>query len=193
MDKDKENNIIKYLKEFKMKTVGEMKKEVSAKLDYMEVELNEILDNLEDEEKKHLICLMSEVDASYPVLYDIKDFDNVLKDWSPSKLITSAAYNIYRYFNDVDSFYIDESEFICDGDDYANSYYSIYAVKEYLERYNYDVPTKIDAVDYWEEKYRGVLNFQEELETFADEEVFDEDDYEDYDGSRRLKCGIGKH
>ena len=165
-----------------MKTVGEMKKEVSAKLTDLGVELTIILRNLEDEEKQRMISVMNDMEeAEYPFLYDIEEFDTVLGSWTPSEMMYNVSDNLFKNFNNVDFFYIDDAGFVCDGNDYIESYYSVYDVRRFLERHNYDVTTGIDAVDYWEGKYHGVLNFQEELETYIDEESFNEDDYEYYE------------
>ena len=165
-----------------MKTVGEMKKEVSAKLTDLGVELTIILRNLEDEEKQRMISVMNDMEeAEYPFLYDIEEFDTVLGSWTPSEMMYNVSDNLFKNFNNVDFFYIDDAGFVCDGNDYIESYYSVYDVRRFLERHDYDVTTGIDAVDYWDGKYHGVLNFQEELETYIDEESFNEDDYEYYE------------
>ena len=165
-----------------MKTVGEMKKEVSAKLTDLGVELTIILRNLEDEEKQRMISVMNDMEeAEYPFLYDIEEFDTVLGSWTPSEMMYNVSDNLFKNFNNVDFFYIDDAGFVCDGNDYIESYYSVYDVRRFLERHDYDVTSGIDAVDYWDGKYHGVLNFQEELETYIDEESFNEDDYEYYE------------
>ena len=169
-------------------TVEEMKKEVSVKLDDLTVELNEILENLEDEEKERMISVMNDVDnADYPILYDIEDFDEVLGSWTPSEMMYNVSDNLFKNFNDVDFFYIDDAGFVYSVDDYLETYYSVYDVRRFLERHDYDVATDVDAVDYWEGKYHAVLDFQEELETFVDDEVFNEDDYEYYEDFKEVK------
>lgn len=169
-------------------TVGEMKKEVSSKLTDLEVELTIILRNLEDEEKQMMISVMNDVDnADYPILYDIEEFDEILSSWTPSEMMYNVSDELFKNFNDVEKFYINENGFVYSGDDYIESYYSVYDVKRFLERNDYDVTTDIDAVDYWEGKYHAVLNFQEELETYIDEEAFNEDDYEYYGDFKEVK------
>lgn len=171
-----------------MKTVGEMKREVSAKLTDLGVELTIFLRNLEDEEKQKMISVMNDMEeAEYPILYDIEEFDAVLGSWSPSEMMYNISDELFKNFNDVDSFYIDDAGFVCDGNAYIESYYSVYDIRVFLKRHDYDVTTDVDAVDYWEGKYHAVLNFQEELETYVDEEVFNEDDYEYYDDFKEVK------
>ena len=169
-------------------TVGEMKKEVSSKLTDLGVGLTIILRNLEDEEKQMMISVMNDVDnADYPILYDIEEFDEILSSWTPSEMMWNVSSELVKNFNNAEKFYINENGFVYSGDDYIESYYSVYDVRRFLERHDYDVTTDIDAVDYWEGKYHAVLNFQEELETFVDEEVFNEDDYEYYDDFKEVK------
>ena len=165
-----------------MKTVGEMKKEVLIKHVDMENELEEILGNLEDEEKIQMLEVMRDYEnADYPILYDIEDFDEVLGSWTPSEMMMNVSSELVKNFNDVEKFYVNDNGFVYSGDDYIESYYSTFDVERFLSRNDYDVTTGIDAVDYWEGKYHGVLNFQEELETYVDEESFNEDDYEYYE------------
>ena len=169
-------------------TVGEMKKEVSVKLDDLTVELNEILKNLEDEEKQIMISVMNDVDdADYPILYDIEDFDAVLGSWTPSEMMYNVSDELFSNFNDVEKFYVNDNGFVYSGDDYLETYYSVFDVERFLSRNNYDVSTNIESVDYWEEKYQNVISFQEELETFVDDEVFNEDDYEYYEDFKEVK------
>lgn len=169
-------------------TVGEMKKEVSVKLDDLKVELNEILRNLEDEEKYRMISVMNDVDnADYPILYDIEDFDEVLGSWTPSEMMYNVSNELFSNFNDVEKFYVNDNGFVYSGDDYLETYYSVFDVERFLSRNNYDVSTNIESVDYWEEKYQNVISFQEELETFVDDEVFNEDDYEYYEDFKEVK------
>ena len=169
-------------------TVEEMKKKVSVKLDDLTVELNEILENLEDEEKERMISVMNDVDnADYPILYDIEDFDEVLGSWTPSEMMYNVSDELFKNFNDVEKFYVNDNGFVYSGDDYLETYYSVFDVERFLSRNNYDVSTNIESVDYWEEKYQNVISFQEELEAFADEEVFNEDDYEYYEDFKEVK------
>ena len=169
-------------------TVGEMKKEVSVKLDDLKVELNEILRNLEDEEKYRMISVMNDVDnADYPILYDIDEFDEVLGSWTPSEMMYNVSDELFSNFNDVEKFYVNDNGFVYSGDDYLETYYSVFDVERFLSRNNYDVSTNIESVDYWEEKYQNVISFQEELETFVDDEVFNEDDYEYYEDFKEVK------
>ena len=169
-------------------TVGEMKKEVSVKLDDLKVELNEILRNLEDEEKYRMISVMNDVDnADYPILYDIEDSDEVLGSWTPSEMMYNVSDELFKNFNDVEKFYVNDNGFVYSGDDYLETYYSVFDVERFLSRNNYDVSTNIESVDYWEEKYQNVISFQEELETFVDDEVFNEDDYEYYEDFKEVK------
>ena len=171
-----------------MKTVGEMEKEVSEKVDDMKVELSVILRNLEDEEKHRMISVMNDVDdADYPILYDIEDFDEVLGSWTPSEMMYNVSDELFKNFNDVEKFYVNDNGFVYSGDDYLETYYSVFDVERFLSRNNYDVSTNIESVDYWEEKYQNVISFQEELETFVDDEVFNEDDYEYYEDFKEVK------
>lgn len=171
-----------------MKTVGEMKKEVSAKLDDLKVELSVILMNLEDDEKKQMLDVMCDCEnADYPILYDIEDFDEVLGSWTPSEMMYNVSDELFKNFNDVEKFYVNDNGFVYSGDDYLETYYSVFDVERFLSRNNYDVTTNIESVDYWEEKYQNVISFQEELETFVDDEVFNEDDYEYYDDFKEVK------
>lgn len=169
-------------------TVGEMKKEVSAKLTDLGIELTIILRNLEDEEKQRMISVMNDVDnAYYPILYDIEDFDEVLGSWTPSEIMYNVSSELVKNFNDAEKFYVNDNGFVYSGDDYLETYYSVYDVRRFLERHDYDVTTDVDAVDYWEGKYHAALNFQEELETYVDEESFNEDDYEYYEDFKEVK------
>lgn len=169
-------------------TVGEMKKEVSSNLTDLGVELTIILRNLEDEEKHRILSIMNDLEkAQYPILYDIEDFDAVLRFWTPSEIMCNISSELVKNFNNVEMFYINKNGFVYSGDDYIESYYSVYDVRKFLERHDYDVTTDVDAVDYWEGKYHGVLNFQEELETYIDDEAFNEDDYEYYEDFKAVK------
>ena len=162
--------------------VGEMKKVVSIKLVDMTKKLEEILDNLEDYEKKRILETMSDkAGIDYPKLYDIDEFNEVLGSWTPSEIMMNTSDEFFMNFNEATTFYIDECGFVNNGDDYFESYFSIYDVKKFLENYGYDVETMVDAVDAWEENYNYIICFQEELETWDNEEVFDEDDYEYYE------------
>lgn len=169
-------------------TVGEMKKEVSAKLTDLGVELTIILRNLEDEEKQRMINVMNDVDnADYPILYDIEEFDEILGGWTPSEIMYNVSSELVKNFNDAEKFYVNDNGFVYSEDDYLETYYSVFDVERFLSRNNYDVATDIDAVDYWEGKYHAVLNFQEELETYVDKESFNEDDYEYYEDFKEVK------
>ena len=162
--------------------VGEMKKQVSTKLADMRKELEEILDNLEDYEKKQMLETMSDkAGMNYPEIYEIDDFDEILGDWTPSEMMMNTSNELFNNFNGATTFYIDGCGFVNNGDDYFESYFSIYDVKKFLENYDYDVETMVDAVDAWEENYNYIICFQEELDTWDNEEVFNEDEYEYYE------------
>ena len=162
--------------------VKKKKKVVSIKLVDMTKKLEEILDNLEDYEKKRILETMSDkAGIDYPKLYDIDEFNEVLGSWTPSEIMMNTSDEFFMNFNEATTFYIDECGFVNNGDDYFESYFSIYDVKKFLENYGYDVETMVDAVDAWEENYNYIICFQEELEAWDNEEVFDEDDYEYYE------------
>lgn len=171
-----------------MKTIGEMKKEVSMKIIDMTKELKEILDNLEDEEKVRMLEVMNDCEnADYPILYDIDEFDEILSKWTPSDIMMNTSQELFENFDCVTSFYIDNSGLVRTGDDYLETYYFVFDVERFISRNNYNVTTDIDSVDYWEEKYQNVINFQDELNSFDNNETFNEEDYKYYEDFKEVK------
>lgn len=114
------------------------------------VELCDILDNLNDNEKMSLLDEYSARDKmDVPSYIVMEEIDEYLADWTPSQIILSLATN---FSCSDDGFWIDPNGDLHSGtisEYFAYNYCSI-DIERWLERIDFDVD--IDAISDWVEE-----------------------------------------